>query len=206
MLDRIRTLLADAGDKEAFFKRIAFFMPTMDLRYKTIEKAYDAAEKAFENKKRDGGEPASEHWRAVALILIVYLRVKNYHIIVAAILHDIIEDDPANWNLERIAREFGDEVAKLVEWLTKPAREFPDREEMKKAYHKRFAFAPREFFLIKLSDRLHNLITLWSCDEEKRLRKIEETKQYYLPFAEEHLILLYEIEEAIEELEKEKMK
>jgi hypothetical protein len=47
---------------------------------------------------------------------------------------------------------------------------------------------------------------LWGCDEEKRLRKIEETKQYYLPFAEEHLILLYEIEEAIEELEKEKVK
>ena len=203
MLEKIRALLADAGDKKAFFKRIAFFMPTLDYRYKAIEKAYDAAEKASENKKRDGGEPVSEHWRAVALILIVYLRVKDYCLIVAAILHDIVEDDPT-WTIERIAREFGDEVAALVEWLTKPAREFPDEAERNKAYHERFDYAPREFFLIKLSDRLHNLVTLWSCDEEKRLRKIEETKQYYLPFAEKHLILLHEIEEAIRVLEEKK--
>ena len=98
--------------------------------------------------------------------------------------------------------EFGARVALLVEWLTKPAKEFPKKEERDRAFHIRFDGAPREFFLIKLPDNLHNLITMWEGDQEKKIRKAQETKRYYLPFAEKHLILLHEIEEALDNLEK----
>jgi (p)ppGpp synthase/HD superfamily hydrolase len=60
--------------------------------------------------------------------------------------------------------------------------------------------AGSEFFLIKLPDRLHNLVTLWDCAESKRERKITETELFYLPFAEQHGILIHELEESIREL------
>lgn len=93
------------------------------------------------------------------------------------------------------------EVVLLVEWLTKPDHEGNSKQENVRIYHERFRFAPRESFLIKLADRLHNLITLWPCSLEKKLRKIEETWAYYVIWAEEHCILVHEIEEALAQLE-----
>jgi len=196
------SFLAQAENRETFFKRIASFLPTLDPRYKAIEKAYDFAKDAFREKYRKGGDRYFEHLRGVALILIDYLRVKNYRLIIAALLHDIVEDIPS-WTIERIRGEFDDDVALLVEWLTKPPPEkFSSEEERDEAYYNRFAFAPREFFLIKLADRLHNLITLWPYPPKKRTRKIEETRRYFLPYAEQHLILLHELEEIVDKLEK----
>ncbi|MFH1671294.1 MAG: HD domain-containing protein [Candidatus Portnoybacteria bacterium] len=201
VLEKVTALLATSGGRDGFFLRIASFLPSSDYRYQAIKKAYDVAEEAFYDIKRLNGDRYFEHLRAVALILIVYLRVKDYCLIVVALLHDIVEDIPG-WTIERARIEFGNEVANLLEYMTKPAREFPNKEERNKAYFERFHNAPREFFLIKLADRLHNLITLWVKNKKEMIRKIEETKRYYLPFAEHHLILLYELEEALENLEK----
>lgn len=200
MLEKMDFLIA-AENKESFFLRVSRFLPTLDPRHIAIRRAYEYAKDAFRGRTREAGERYFEHLRAVALILMVYLRVTDYEVIIAAILHDIVEDIPF-WTVERIRMEFGDRVALLVEYLTKPPeKDFPSGEERDKIYHERFAFAPRDFFLIKLADRLHNLIKLWACSEEKQERKIAETQRYYLPYAEKHLILLYELEEALEVLE-----
>lgn len=193
--------LEAAENRATFFARIAQIYPTRDPRYKEIERAYNAAKDAFRGKNREGGERYFEHLRAVALILIVYLRIKDHRIICAALLHDVVEDIE-HWTIARVAAEFGDYVALLVEYLTKPPLELygGSKALRDKAYHDRFDSAPREFFLIKLADRLHNLITLGACSAEKRARKIEETKLHYLPYAERELILLHEIEGVIEEL------
>ncbi len=199
MLEKMKFLNA-AENRESFFKRIAQLFPTLDPRYKAIQRAYDCAKNAFREKKRESGERYFEHLRAVALILIDYLRVKDYELIIATLLHDIIEDIPS-WTIDRVRSEFGERVALLVESLTKPKADGLSKQEVDKIYHERFRFATREFFLIKLSDRLHNTITLWSCTPEKRARKILETKIHYLPYAERELILLHELEEALEKLE-----
>lgn len=190
--------LSAAEDRESFFARISQLFPPLDERYQLIEKAYNDAEKAFKDKLREDGSRYFEHIRAVALILIVYLRIKDYHLIVAALLHDIVEDCD-EWTIERVKNEYVIEIARLLEWLSKePVSKFDGNRKLRDAaYHSRFEAAPREFFLVKLPDRLHNLITLWSCTTEKRQRKIEETERYYLPYAEKHLILLHELEEAI---------
>jgi len=199
---RLQALLTGTENRESFFKRIAFYYPTMDHRYKEIEKAYNYAKDGFRDKKRDGGERYFEHIRAVALILIEYLRVRDHRLIIAALLHDIVEDVPS-WTVERVRIEFGDYVALLVEFLTKPSsKEFSSKKERTLVYHLRFETAPRDFFLIKLADRLHNVTTLWSCTAEKRVRKIAETREEYLPYAEKHFILYYELLDALEELEK----
>jgi len=202
MNQRLQVLLSGVEKREHFFRRISFHYPTLDYRYKEIEKAYNYAKDAFRDKKRDGGERYFEHIRAVALILIDYLRVKDYQLIVAALLHDIVEDCPS-WTVERVKQEFGHEVALLVQYLTKPSeKEFSSKKDRLRAYLLRFENAPRNFFLIKLADRLHNVITLWSCAVEKRSRKIAETREEYLPYAEKHFILFYELQDALDELEK----
>jgi len=203
MLEKVKALLKEAENRETFFRRIASFLPSMDPRYKLIEKAYDAAKDAFRDKEREEGGRYFEHLRAVAIILIDYLRVRDYVLIIVALLHDIVEDNPS-WTIERVRIEFGDEVAILLDYCTKPSENDYSKKERLRVYHARFEFAPRNFFLIKLSDRLHNILTIWKCAPEKIVRKIEETKQYYLPYAEKHVILIHELEEAIQEPNKPK--
>lgn len=190
--------LKGAENRESFFRRIALFFPKSDYRYLAIERAYNYAKDAFRDVEREGGGRYFEHIRAVALILIDYLRVKDYRLIIAALLHDIVEDCP-EWTIERVRNEFGDYVAYLVDYLSKPDKaDYPTKEARDHAYHERFENAPREFFLIKLADRLHNIITLASCPKEKRLRKLDETVNFYMSYAEEHFILYHELLEAME--------
>jgi (p)ppGpp synthase/HD superfamily hydrolase len=201
MFDRM-LFLHEAENRESFLRRIALLFPRSDYRFIEIERAYDLVKDAFRGKYRDDGITRYfEHIRAVALILIDYLRVKDHRIIIAALLHDIVEDIPS-WNIERVRLEFGEYVASLVDYLTKPSKdEYPLPEEREHVYHFRFRSAPREFFLIKLSDRLHNIITLGTCPSEKRARKIAETKKHYVMYAEEHFILYHELLLALERLE-----
>ncbi len=189
------TFLSAAENRETFFTRIAMFFPVSDHRYQTIQRAYNCAKDAFRGKYRDDGKTRYfEHLRSVALILLDYLRVKDYELIVAALLHDIVEDIPS-WTIERVRAEFGDRVALLVDWLSKPPlSEFSSKKERDRVYHQRFSNAPRDFFLIKLSDRWHNLLTLESCSTDKIARKVEETRTHYLPYAEDQCILIHEIE------------
>ncbi|MEK7641729.1 MAG: HD domain-containing protein [Patescibacteria group bacterium] len=202
MLDKILKFLKAAENRETFFRRIAVYYPKSDMRYREIERAYNLVKDEFRGKTREGGGRYFEHIRAAALILIEYLRVKDYRLIIAILLHDLVEDIPA-WTIERVRQEFGDYIAMLVDYMTKPSKkEYPDKRERERVYHTRFRFAPREFFMLKLPDRLHNVITLPGCAKEKRLRKIAETREHYLPYAEEQMILLHELEEALEIAEK----
>lgn len=189
-------------NRETFFKRIGGIFPRLDPRYQAIEKAYDQAKKAFAGTERESGERYFEHLRAVTIIIIDYLRIRDHEIIIAGLEHDIVED-VLDWTIERVEKEFGTRVALLVEWLTKPPlSDFGgSKEKRNDYYYKKISQAPRDFWLIKLPDRLHNLITLWDCSEEKRKRKIEETKRYFLPVAEREIILIHEMESAISALE-----
>ncbi len=192
-----------AENRETFLRRISYLFPTLDPRYQAIEKAYNAAKDGFRGKFRDDKETRYfEHVRAVALIIIDYLKIKDYEVIVAALLHDIVEDVPS-WTIDRIRIDFGNRVALLVQYMTKPPKDAYDTvAERDAVYHSRFEFAPRDFFFIKLADRLHNMLTLWNCTEEKQKRKIAETRAHYLPFAERHVILYHELCSAIEMLER----
>jgi GTP pyrophosphokinase len=196
-MDRF-VFLREAENRETFFTRISFYYSTLDPRHQAILKAYNAAKDAFRGIAREGGERYFEHIRAVALIMIDYMFITDHELIIAAKLHDIVEDNPA-WTITRVEQEFGKKVAFLVELLTKPpVANFNSKEERDAFYHGRFVYAPREFFLVKLPDRLHNILTLGVCTKEKRERKIAETEMYYLPYAKRELILAHELIEALD--------
>lgn len=195
------SFLSEAESKESFFKRIAVFLSPLDERYRLVEKAYDAAEDAFRFKYRETGDRYFTHIRAVPLILIEYLGVQDFILIITALLHDIVED--TEWTIERVELEFGPKVALLISYLTKPnAEDFPEKSKKERVeiYHTRFEKAEPDFFLIKMPDRFHNLITLWDLSPGKIRRKIAETERHYLPYAKKYRILYHEIEEAIKSL------
>lgn len=184
--------------RETFFKRIAAFLSQFDMRYKSVELAYGIAKDEFRGTRRDGGQRYFEHLRAVALILIDYLEIRDHELIIAALLHDILEDVP-EWTTARIRNLFGARVAFIVSSASEPkVEEFGSKEEAERIFHDRFRFANRDFFLVKLSDRLHNLVTLGDRPRDKQIAKIAETEEHYLPQARKHLILLPELRELVQ--------
>lgn len=194
-------LSSASENRESFFARIGQIFPPTDPRYKLIEKAYDVAKDAFEGVYRDEGVRYFEHLRAVALILIDYMRVRDEKIIAAALLHDIMEDC-REWPFERIVRNFGEEIATLVWWLSKQDMPGLSKEEADRNYHTQLANAPREAIIIKMADRLHNLMTIWVQQADRIGRKISETLNFVIPLAERHMILLHELEDMLDLLAK----
>lgn len=154
--------------------------PDLDL----ISRAYEFARKAHEGQFRDSGEPYFIHPVEVASILAeLELDVTS---IVAALLHDVVEDCQ-NVSVERIETEFGEEVALLVNGVTKLTKmDFKSREEHQaESLRKMFLSMARDIrvILIKLADRLHNMRTLKYRPPDKQKRTAEETLEIYAPLA-----------------------
>ncbi|MBM2849664.1 MAG: relA, partial [Anaerolineales bacterium] len=153
-----------------------------------IERAYAVAEKAHTAQTRASGEPYVDHCLNVALIL-AELRLPTA-VIVAGLLHDTVEDTGVT--LEELRRDFGDEVAKLVDGVTKLAQ-LPRVSKDGSAPIDRHTESLRKTFLamsddvrvvlIKLADRLHNMRTLNHLRPEKRERIARETLEIFAPLA-----------------------
>lgn len=199
MLDKLAFLSA-IENRETFFERIAEIFSSPDYRYYKIEEAYNFVKEKFRGKFRDGGERYFEHLRMTALIAIDVVGVEDHVVITACLLHDVLEDTDATE--EELRAKFGDEVTDLVLYLSKPdKKDFSSREERNVAYHSRFILAPLKVVVVKLSDRFHNITTLWECTSEKRTRIIVDTKIYYLPLAKKNFILYHELKAAVKDLE-----
>ncbi|MFA5985730.1 MAG: HD domain-containing protein [Parcubacteria group bacterium] len=210
-LHKIEKMLSFAENEKTFFERIRKYHSVYSPEYRMIERAYDNALNAFSETYRDGGQPYFTHVRAVAIILIEYLHIYEradliyapHELLITGMLHDNPEDRPDIWPLSRVARDYNENVALLSDYISKrPKAEFGGNEEKQLAfYHNRFSTAPKDVFIIKLSDRLHNQLTLWSCDEQKIRRKMQETQDIYLPLARKWGILVHELEATIDSFE-----
>ncbi|MFU0801148.1 MAG: bifunctional (p)ppGpp synthetase/guanosine-3',5'-bis(diphosphate) 3'-pyrophosphohydrolase [Xylanivirga thermophila] len=148
-----------------------------------IIKAYTFAEKAHTGQTRSSGEPYIVHPVQVAHILMD-LRL-DADTVAAGLLHDVIEDTGVT--LEELTDEFGPEIAKLVDGVTKLGRiEYKTKEEQQaESLRKMFLAMARDIrvIIIKLADRLHNLRTLEYVNEEKQREKAYETLEIYAPLA-----------------------
>jgi len=148
-----------------------------------IRNAYRVAAKAHEGQFRQTGDPYIVHPLAVAQILATY--GLDTATIVAALLHDVVED--TEFSLDDLERDFGSEVALLVDGVTKLDRiKFSSREEQQAATIRKMAVALAKdirVLLIKLADRTHNMRTIEPLTEEKRIRVASETLDIYAPLA-----------------------
>lgn len=149
-----------------------------------VEKAYRVAADAHKDQKRKSGEPYIIHPLCVAIILADLELDKES--IVAGILHDVVEDTVMT--LEEVTREFGEEVALLVDGVTKLTQlswSMDKQEIQAENLRKMFLAMAKDIrvILIKLADRLHNLRTLQYMKPEKQREKARETMDIYAPIA-----------------------
>jgi RelA/SpoT family (p)ppGpp synthetase len=163
-----------------------------------IQQAYEFGATAHKGQKRLSGEPFISHPIAAANIL-ADLHV-DAETIMAAILHDVIEDTPTA--KEQIAEQFGREVAELVDGVTKLDQiKFKNREEAQaESFRKMLLAMVRDIrvILVKLADRTHNMRTLEAMPLPKRRLVARETLDIYAPIADR--LGLYSIKTELEEL------
>jgi GTP pyrophosphokinase len=166
---------------EAIEAQIRSYNPSADLR--GIEEAYEFALEHHKGQMRKSGEPFITHPLEVAMIL-AQLNLDTATL-QAALLHDVVEDSKVS--LKQLREVFGDEVAALVDGVTKLGRiKFSSLAEAQSQNLRKMLIAMAKdirVILIKLADRLHNMRTLLALNEEKRRRKAIETMEIYAPLA-----------------------
>jgi len=144
--------------------------------------AYDFATKAHGDQKRRTGELYIQHSLHTAFVL-AQIKV-DLNTVIAGILHDIPED--TEYTLDDIKKNFGEEIAYLVEGITKLSKiKYRGIERYRESLRKMFLAMASDLriIIIKFADRLHNLRTLEVLPEEKRLRIAKETLEIYAPIA-----------------------
>lgn len=164
-------------------QRVTKYHPSADISM--IEKAYQVAKKAHDGQVRKSGEPYIIHPLCVAIILADLELDKES--IAAGLLHDVVEDTPMT--TEDLAKEFGDEVALLVDGVTKLGQlsySADKVDEQAENLRKMFLAMAKDIrvILIKLADRLHNMRTLKYMKPEKQKEKARETMDIYAPIAQ----------------------
>ncbi len=163
-----------------------------------VKRAHGLAARAHHGQHRVSGEPYLSHPVAVATI-VAELGLDSTSA-VAALLHDSVEDTRVE--LEQIQREFGDDVARIVDGVTKLDRlRFGSKEAQQAATMRKMLVAmARDWrvLVIKLADRLHNMRTIDALPEWKRRRIAEETRDIYAPLA--HRLGIQEIKWQLEDL------
>lgn len=148
-----------------------------------VVRAYHFAESAHEGQYRRTGDPYITHPLAVANILVDMHM--DYASLMAAMLHDVIED--TGYSKEQLAEEFSEEVAELVDGVSKIAQiKFESKAEQQAENLRKMMLAMTRdirVILVKLADRLHNMRTLHVMKPEKRRRIATETLEIYAPIA-----------------------
>ncbi|MDD7268101.1 MAG: bifunctional (p)ppGpp synthetase/guanosine-3',5'-bis(diphosphate) 3'-pyrophosphohydrolase [Lachnospiraceae bacterium] len=181
-IQRIQDMNEPDRAYENLIKTILEYHPSTDTSM--IEKAYRLAKGAHEGQFRKSGEPYIIHPLAVALILADLELDKET--VVAGLLHDVVEDTIIT--TDEIAVQFGEEVAVLVDGVTKLGKLPYARDKLEiqaENLRKMFLAMAKDIrvIMIKLADRLHNMRTLEHMTPEKQIEKARETMDIYAPLA-----------------------
>lgn len=163
-----------------------------------VKRAYEVAKQAHEGQFRSSGEPYITHPVAVASI-IAEMKL-DHEAIMAALLHDVIEDTP--YTEEQLAAEFGVSTAEIVQGVSKLDKlKFRTRQEAQVENFRKMILAMTKdvrVVLIKLADRTHNMRTLGALRPDKRRRIAKETLEIYTPLA--HRLGIEHIKNELEDL------
>src|SRR3954451_24253977 len=169
-----------------------------DVDRSLLSRAFLFAAKAHAGQQRRSGEDFVIHpWGAAKILAELQLDEAT---LAAALLHDVVEDTEVD--LEDIRVEFGDEIAKLVEGVTKLTRiQFQSREHAEAENYRKMIVAMAEdvrVILIKLADRMHNMRTIEYLGKQKQVQKAKEVLEVYAPLA--HRLGIHALKWELEDL------
>lgn len=183
-------------ESEEFLAKVNVNLSEAELEL--IKKAVSFATKAHEGQKRDSGDPYIQHPLEVAVI-VDDLGMDTTSI-VAALLHDVVEDTEAS--IKQIGEEYGEDVALLVDGVTKLTRlNFQTQQERQMENLRKMFLAMTQdlrVIIIKLADRLHNMRTLKHVPVERQKKTARETLDIYAPLA--HRLGMWKIKWELEDL------
>src|SRR6266545_3873948 len=166
---------------EELLAEVSAYNPAVDREL--LARAFDFAARAHEGQERRSGEEFIHHPFGAAKIC-ADLRLDD-ETIAAALLHDVVEDTDVG--IDEVRNEFGEEIAQLVEGVTKLTRiQFQSREHAEAENYRKMIVAMAHdvrVILIKLADRLHNMRTLEYLGRQKQVQKARETLDIYAPLA-----------------------
>ncbi|HLC42106.1 MAG TPA: bifunctional (p)ppGpp synthetase/guanosine-3',5'-bis(diphosphate) 3'-pyrophosphohydrolase [Methylomirabilota bacterium] len=172
------------------------YQPGADLEL--VKRAYRFSESSHRGQQRASGEPYVSHPVEVAGLLVDFKM--DVTTVTAGLLHDVLEDTQTS--KEDLSREFGQEIAELVDGVTKIGKlEFSSREERQaENFRKMLVAMARDIrvLMIKLADRLHNMRTLDYLSPEKRKKVADETLDIYAPLA--HRLGMAKVKAELEDL------
>ncbi|MCS5733238.1 RelA/SpoT family protein [Herbiconiux daphne] len=194
LVPRIFSRAQPSGAVDTLIRTVRANHPKADLTI--VERAYTAAERAHDGQKRRSGEPYITHPVAVAQILAeLGLGSKA---VAAALLHDTVED--TEYSLDMVRHDFGDEVAMLVDGVTKLDKVKYGDSAQAETVRKMIVAMSRDIrvLIIKLCDRLHNARTWGFVPTESAQRKAKETLEIYAPLA--HRLGIQSIKWELEDL------
>jgi guanosine-3',5'-bis(diphosphate) 3'-pyrophosphohydrolase len=194
--DRLRPQRRGHADADSVAAELQTHYPDGDVEL--VRRAYAYAAEAHEAQKRVSGEPYITHPAAVAL-LVAQLGM-DPATVAAALLHDVPED--TSRTIDDIRREFGDEIARLVDGVTKLSQFSGTSAAEHQAENIRKMFLAMaddlRVVIVKLCDRLHNMRTLASLPEDKQRRIARQTIEIYAPLA--HRLGIWQIKWELEDL------
>jgi GTP diphosphokinase / guanosine-3',5'-bis(diphosphate) 3'-diphosphatase len=179
LVPRIFSRAQPAGAVDTLLRTVRMHHPKADLSI--VERAYTVAERAHSGQKRRSGEPYITHPVAVAQILAdLGIGSKT---IAAALLHDTVED--TDYALDELRHDFGDEIAMLVDGVTKLDKVKYGDSAQAETVRKMIVAMSKDIrvLIIKLADRLHNARTWGFVPAESATRKATETLEIYAPLA-----------------------
>lgn len=194
MVPRIFSRSVRRDDMEHLLRTVRSHHPRGDLTI--IERAYEVASQKHDGQKRQSGEPYITHPVAVAQILAEL--GLGPRAIAAALLHDTVED--TGYALEELQAEFGDEVALLVDGVTKLDKVKYGESAQAETVRKMIIAMSKDIrvLMIKLADRLHNARTWGFVPTEKAAKKATETLEIYAPLA--HRLGIQTVKSELEDL------
>lgn len=160
--------------------------------FNAIMRSCKESKETHNGRKRLNGDSLITHERALVAIAD-YLDINVYEVYVALFLHDMHEDYPDEWPLSRIRRDYGAEVARLVDAVSKPILFFSRtlRQQNVLIFNK-VRNGGHWAMVMKCIDRLHNMLTLWG-GQTKAKRKVNQTIKYVLPISIDCNTLTYEL-------------
>jgi guanosine-3',5'-bis(diphosphate) 3'-pyrophosphohydrolase len=169
-----------------------------DVDRDLLSRAFEFAARAHAGQMRQSGQEFIYHpWGAAKILAGLQLDEAT---LAAALLHDVVEDTATD--IDELRAEFGDEIARLVEGVTKLTRvRFQSREHAEAENYRKLIVAMAEdlrVILIKLADRLHNLRTIEYLGKQKQLQKARETLEVYAPIA--HRLGIHALKWELEDL------
>ncbi|MGH3272444.1 MAG: HD domain-containing protein [Trebonia sp.] len=147
-----------------------------------VAKAVEFAIRYHGDQRRPTGAPYLEHLLETLEVLVRGAGVTDPDVLCAAVLHDVVEDTPCTVDYVRLA--FGDGVADMVRWVTKPEpADGADRKAAKESYLKSLRGAPDNAVLVKLADRASNVQTLRNLGQARQREYYAQTVRYIIPLA-----------------------